>query len=491
MAQEITNLFEEIPYDWRKPGTYIEVRPNYENVGLFDYPTRVLIIGQMFDDVPATEKQLYEITRAEQGAVLFGAGSIADQMIRAFKKNNSVNECHCICLKDDASGTAATGSIKFTGSGSGILPVYINGTRIRVTLSSTDNPAAMATKVAAALNDRNDLPVTVSASAEAITLTARQKGECGNDIDIRVAYRADEMLPLGIQVEITPMTGGASNPEIQDILDTISQEWFTDCVTPWTDNANLVALADDFAERFKAMGKKDAHVYCSKKGTYGQLITIGAVTNSPHVTILGGDGFPSAPWVVASTLAGVAAFQLTQDPARQLRSLELVGVLAPLPEKRFTEEEQNLLLHNGISTFNVLPDGTVTLDRVITTYKMSNLGILDEAWLDIMVAKTVSRIRYDWSSYIGLMYPRFKLADDDTKAAIKSDAVVTPKRMYGSWAARCSLYEDQAWIENSKETLLKSSFWRSSQDKNRLEGKQIIRIIGNLIVFAGSLQFEA
>lgn len=490
MAQEITNLFEEIPYDWRKPGTYVEIRPNYENVGLFDYPTRILIIGQMFDDAPAAEKQIYEITRKEQGSALFGAGSIADQMIRALKRNNSVNEVHCICLKDLTSGTQASGTIKLSGSGSGMLPVYINGRRIRISISGNDAPAAMAAKVAAALNDIPDLPVTAAVSAETVTVTAKHKGECGNDIDIRVAYRADEMLPVGILADITDMTGGTGNPEIQDILDNINQEWFTDIVIPWTDNTNLIAVAEDFEERFEALGKKDAHAYAFKRGTYGQLVTIGSVTNSPHLTILGGDGFPSAPWTIAAALAGIAAFHLTQDPARQLRSLELDDVLGPVPEKRFTVEEQNLLLHKGISTFNVLSDGTVTLDRVITTYQKSNLDIPDEAWLDITVVKTVSRIRYDWISYLNLMYPRFKLADDDTQAAIKSNAVVTPKRMYGSWAARCRIYEDQAWIEGAKETLLKSSFWRSSQDKNRMEGKQIIRIIGNLIVFAGSLQFE-
>ena len=38
-------VFDEIPTDWRSPGTYLEVKPNYRNKGIFDYPVQNLIIG--------------------------------------------------------------------------------------------------------------------------------------------------------------------------------------------------------------------------------------------------------------------------------------------------------------------------------------------------------------------------------------------------------------------------------------------------------------
>ncbi len=36
----------EIPYDWRPPGTLVEVRPNYSNMGLVSFPTRVVAYVQ-------------------------------------------------------------------------------------------------------------------------------------------------------------------------------------------------------------------------------------------------------------------------------------------------------------------------------------------------------------------------------------------------------------------------------------------------------------
>ena len=173
-----------------------------------------------------------------------------------------------------------------------------------------------------------------------------------------------------------------------------------------------------------------------------------------------------------------------------MRGLPLPGVEGPAEINRFTDTEQDLLLKGGVSTFNVLDDGTVTLDRVVTTYKTSPLGVADRAWLDIMVPKTASRIRYDWASYVALVYPRHKLADDGSPAAAERDAVVTPGRMLGSWAARCKLYERWGWIEGASETVAQSTFERDDTDRNRLNASQQIRIIGNLMVLAAALEFQ-
>ncbi len=89
------------------------------------------------------------------------------------------------------------------------------------------------------------------------------------------------------------------------------------------------------------------------------------------------------------------------------------------------------------------------LERVITAYKTTFSRRPDTAYLDIMVPKTLTRIRYDWATYVTLLYPRHKLADDDSPAANNNDAVVTPRRMAGSWATRCKLYERQAGSRTS------------------------------------------
>ncbi len=216
------------------------------------------------------------------------------------------------------------------------------------------------------------------------------------------------------------MAGGAGNPVLQTVLDLLTNTWFTNVVTPWNDATNLAAFAEWLRVRYTATSKLDAHGFVAKRGTYGQLGTWGMLTNSPFLTCMGLNRAPSNMWNLAASVSALCAFHLTNDPARQLRSLVVPRFEAPAAPDQFTEEEQNLLLAKGISTFDGMADGSLTISRLITTYKTSALGIADRAWLDIMVPATMSRIRYDWSGYVSLMYPRSKLVDDDSTAAFAS-----------------------------------------------------------------------
>ncbi|MDI4664715.1 phage tail sheath subtilisin-like domain-containing protein [Xanthobacter autotrophicus] len=485
--------FDEVPYEYYKPGTYIEAAANYDRAGLVAYPARALLMVQKLASGTAQALQLYRITRPEQGAALFGVGSVGDDMVRAWKKANKTTDVYAIAQGDDAAGVAATGTFTFTGAGAGVVPLYIGNVRIPVKITTGMTVTQMATAAVSAIALRAGLPVTASSAAGVVTLTARHKGEVGNHISHAVARRIDDSMPTGIAVAVGAMANGATNPDVQDILDAIAAERFTDVVVPWDDSGTLDALADDFAARFTAMGRKDGGVFVGHRGTFGALTTKCAITNSPHITPIGADGMIEPPWVWASALGGVAAFQLTNDPARQLRSLVLPGITAPPSAALFTEDEQNLLLQGGCSTFNALDDGAVTLDRVVTTYKMSPLGITDHAWMDIMVPRVLTRIRYDWSAWTSLTYPRSKLADDDSIAASQDTdgVIVTPKRMLGSWGARCRLYAARGWIENISDTLARSRFERDDTDRNRLNGKQPITIMGNLMILAGRLEFDA
>lgn len=488
----MTLSFDEIPYSWKKPGVYTEVKPVYDRMGLTEYPARTLIVAQKLAAGLAVAGTLYPVTRPDDGVALCGAGSVGADMVRIYKAGNQTTETFLIALADAGAGVAASAPFTFVGAPTygGAVPLYVEETRIPIAVTAGQTVAAMATAAAAAINALPDLPVTASAAAGVVTVTAKHKGEVGNGISLGVARRLGDTLPAGTTVTAGTMSGGATNPDVQTVLDAVANEWFTDFVFAWDDATTLGKIAADFAARFQAMGKKDAHGYFGHKGTYAELVAKCALTNSPFLSPIGAKASPSAPWKWAAALAAVCSFQLTNDPARQLRSLVLVGIEAPASKDCFIDSEQNLLLGKGCSTFNRLPDNTVTIDRVVTTYKVSNLGVPDTAWLDIMVTKTASRIRYDWGAYLSLTYPRSKLAADNSIAAQNAANVVTPKRALGSWAARCQLYERQGWIERSAETVARSKFEINASDRNRLDSRLRIIIIGNAIVFAGSLEFE-
>lgn len=482
--------FDQIPYDWRVPGTYVETRPVYQNMGLVPFPAKALIFVQKLAAGSAVAGLPYEITRVEDATALFGAGSVGQQKLRAWKKVNKTNQVFAIALPDDVAGVKATFTLTFTGAGAGTVPLYIQGRRVRYKATSSMTPTQHASAAVLAINADPDMSVVAASALGVVTLTAKHAGEVGNQIDIRTRKSAEDMLPGTLAIAIAAGVAGSGNPDVQGILDVIENAWYTDFVMPWDDAANLEAVAEAMVARYMAMGKKDGHVYVGHQGTYGQLGTKGALTNSPHLTAIGFKRGFQAPWEWAAALGGLATFHLTNDPARQLRSLVLTGIDAPDDVDCFSETERDLLLRQGISTWNRLVDGSVVIERVITTYKVSNLNVADAAWLDIMVPKTLTRIRYDWASYVTLMYPRHKLAPDDSVAANNNDVVVTPKRMLGSWAARCKIYERQAWIIDVTRTLEQSRFEIDESDKNRLNGQQRINIIGNLMVLAAALEFE-
>lgn len=493
-------VFDEIPYDWLEPGTFLEVKPNYRNMGLLPYPVRNLIIGQKLATGTLAAGQFVEIVRPEQAIALFGLGSIGAEQVAAFRSANKTQPLYVTALADDGDAVKATGTITFAGAISAalVLRFLVGGREVRFNAAAAAAVADLATGLKDAINADTTLPVVATSALGVVTVTARHGGEVGNDIDVRVDTAA-QPLPSGLTATVVAMSGGSGNPDITAALDAIGNVWYTAVQHPWSDATNMGAFATWLRDRYMAMAKRDAQGYVAKAGTFAELGTFGELTNSPFLTAVGLNKSPTSSWVISATLMAVCSFQLANDPARQLRSLVLPGVAAPAPADQFIDTERELLLRKGISSLDCLTDGTVTISRVITTYKTSNLGIADRAWMDIMVPATMSRIRYDWAGYVSLLYPRSKLVDDENAAAFtgRSDededpgnAVVTPRRMKGSWAARCALYGDRAWIEDVDRTVKESVFQRNDSDKNRLDSRQQVLIVGNLMVLAGSLEFQ-
>jgi phage tail sheath gpL-like len=487
--------FDEIPLDWRVPGADLEIRPVYTEKGVLDYPAAGLIMAQKLADGIAVPGQLYRITRPDEGALLCGDGSIGDDMVRAARLANKTSDIWLVALADAGAAVKAAGKFVFDANGSGLVNLYIGGRRARVLVSPGMAAAARAEAAVEAINADGRMAVVATQGIEGATaeviLTAKHAGESGNAIDLRVGKLADEILPAGMVITVTAMTGGAGNPDVAAAIDAINERWFQHIAMPWSDDANLIALSEELRQRFTATGRLDGHGHVGLRGTFGQLTTKGGVTNSPHMTLIGASGSVTSPWTWAASLLGVALFHLTQDPARQLRTLRLAGVEAPDAPDLFDELEQDLLLRQGVSTFTAGLDRSVFLSRVITTYKASALGAPDSAWLDITVPATVSRIRYDWRMYMALTYPRHKLEADGGIAAAYSDVVATPRGVKGSWASRCQVYARAGWIQGTKRTLEQSTFQIHPDDKNHMVAIQRIDVMGNLIRFSGLLEFEA
>ena len=440
--------FNLIPIDVRKPGNYIEVDNSRAFTGLSGIPTKILVIGQKTAAGTAAELEPLLTLTTDQARKSFGAGSqlanMCERLIDAMPGPGI--EIRAIAQADADGSSAASGNILFGGAltASGTISLYIAGRRLAVGVNSADTLADIASKVVTKITAETDLPVSAAvngAANEQVDLTAKNKGLEANKIDVRVNYYDDEELPAGLTATVTALAGGAGNPDIADVFTAIGDEWFTDIVAPYTDAANLNALKSELETRFGPMAMIDGHAYIGLSDTHANLITEGQNHNSPHVSFVSSDASPSPHYEWAAAVGAVGAFYAKQDPARQLRTVKLPGLLPPKVTKRFTATEQELLLRNGMSTWYVDADGAVRLDRLITSYRENELGAADPSYLDFTTVKTVTYLRYDVNTFVALRYPNWKLADDGTNFA-RGQNVMTPNTMRASLIARFKQWEE-------------------------------------------------
>lgn len=493
IATPITISFNEIPSNLLVPGTYIEAGANVSQQGLVSYPVKGLIIAPMLSTGTATAEVPVSIWSAAQAIAAFGAGSIGAAMATAWLAANPWTSFDALPVADPTGGVAAAGTLVVSGAptASGNIQLYIDGTLVSVPVTAgTDTSATIATNIMAAVNSTAGLPVTATVALSTVTLTSRHLGLIGNLIPIVLNYAPTDRFPAGVTVVPTAMTGGSGSPTTANYWSAIAADRYTHAAIAWNDTVSLTATAAEMERRFNAMVGLDCLAFAVLVSPLSNLISQNAAPTSRFLYTPGVQNAPVSPWRMAAVLAAVAAFNLGNDPGRQLENLALPGILPPLPADRFDPAERQSLLAAGISTFTVDAGGTLRIERIVSTYLQTSAGVPDTSWQDITTASVVIRVRYDWIAYRNAVYPRNKLADDGSVAAEYDPNVVTPRRLWSSWGSRCKLYEQLGWIENSAVTNAASVFQRDLTNRNRVDARMQIQVIGNLMILAGQLEFS-
>ena len=217
--------FLTIPVDWDVPGAYLEVDHTKAVQGLPVMSKKTLIIGQRLASGTVPAGELTRVTREDDGARYFAEGSQLDQMILAAIRKDPYTETHALALDDLAAGQAAKGTLTIGGEAgeSVALKIYIGGTAVSVGITAGDDGAAVATKIVTAVNANTRLAVSAAGAESVVTLTAKNKGAEGNNIDLRIGYYQDEPRTVtGMTFTVAKMAGGSGNPDILDAIAAIS-----------------------------------------------------------------------------------------------------------------------------------------------------------------------------------------------------------------------------------------------------------------------------
>ena len=486
--------FNNVPAGIRVPLFYAEVDNSLANTAVTDL--KVLLIGQKTSSGTAEAEKPVLVTSSSVGVDLFGAGSQLALMNSAYRANDSFGEVWAIPVADPA-GSAATGTFTVTGTATaaGTIFAYVGARRVAVSIAEGDAPAAIATNLAAAIQANVLLPVSASASAGVVTVTAKNKGVCGNDIRIGVnlqGYAAGEQLPEGVSVAVVQPAGGSGVPDLAAAIAAMGDEQYDLVACPFADTASLNALRDEFDDatgRWSPTRQLYGHVFSCLRGTVSALQSFGAGRNNQHETVVGIEAtMPSMAVEVLGAWVAKAYKSLSIDPARPLQTLELAGIVSAPAGARFTLTEKQTLLTSGIAT-EYVQGGYVRIERSITTYQHNAFGVDDNSYLDVQTLFTLQYILRDLKSIITSKYARHKLADDGTHFGA-GQAVVTPKIIRGELIAQYQKLEEKALVENLdafKESLIVE---RDADDPNRLNVSIGPDLVNQLRIFATLCQFR-
>ena len=194
--------FDQVPRTIRIPGVYIEVASGQSSGATV--PFRSLVIGQRLASGAVDEGIPRLMASDADAAADFGAGSMIQSMVSAFRRQNPLGELWGVAL-DDAVGAVQTEvdvTVSAAATGGGTIALYIAGRRVAVGISGAAAVGVVAAAINAAVNALGTLlPVTSAVAVGVVTLTARNAG-AASDLDVRVGYGATDALPPGVAIAI-------------------------------------------------------------------------------------------------------------------------------------------------------------------------------------------------------------------------------------------------------------------------------------------------
>lgn len=465
-------LFDNIPGNIRVPFFYAEFRsggtPYQQNA-------RLLLVGQKLAAGSAPADQPLLVSDGQEDG-LFGSGSMLSQMYKKARRNAPLQEIWALPVVDLVGGVAATGTITVSGAPVAIatvLSLYIAGERIRVGVSTSDSATTIAAAIAAAINATTGLPVTATAALAVVTLTARHKGTLGNHIHVEAGPVEVDGPLSSTMLTVVAMANGAGDPDLQTPLTSLGEDEYDWIASPYADATNLGRATDllgDISGRWSYLQQLYGHYITVHMGTVGELSTLGNSLNSQHVSIFPARKFRTTPWEVVAAVGARAAQHLQDAPelSRPLQSLELVGVKGPrLKTDQLGKASRQTLYFDGVSGYYVHRDGSVRIDRVVTTYQTNVWGDPDWTYLDI---ETMAQ------SMFGIRYIRTDITSKHARQALASDNpgrlphIVTPDDIRNSIIhAYAKLINPLGVFENLDAFKAALVVERSPSDPNRVD----------------------
>ena len=450
---------------------------------------------------------------------LYGTGSMLARMFEKFFANNTTQQIWCIAIPRPSAGIKATGSIQITvrsyqsayqngvfsgptyySSDSGILYTYIADQVVQVVVNEGDSGATIAFNLVIAINQNKTLPVYAAVDgtdATKVDLTCRWHGLTGNDIQISFNYLGaygGQTLPGGVITNVTPMSGGAGNPDFSAAIAAIAPRQFYHVAMPYTDSASQQVWDADYGfgpgGRWDYTRQQYGWIYNYLRFDYSDALVWGQMHNSAVIsTMVLEPAAPTPVWEWTAAYCGQASAALLDDPAAPLQSLELQNCLPAPLAVRFSNSELNNLTNAGLAIQGVAPSGNAVILREALQYQFNVYGQADDAYGLITVLSNLAELLSRMKSAITTKYPRHKLAPDGTRFG-PGQKVLTPKIATGEIVSELRKAEYDGLTANVDQAIKTILVQINDNNPNRLDVLYPPQLMGQLRQFDVLAQFR-
>ena len=388
-----------------------------------------------------------------------------------------------LCGVADAAGTAASlvNTFATTANAAFTVRIYACGKILDVPVASGDTATVIATAVADAINDADDLPFTGQISAGALTLTSKNTGPRGNTLTCAFSFVSAAGIETPITTSSTASSGattgilsggtqvdgeyffasGATQDTFAAAIASVATTKFDRIVGACIDATNIGLLAAHLDSLALVTSQKRQQGIVGTVAAYATAVTLATGRNKSRVQIVWHYNSRIPPWVVAAQVgaarligdsaAGGRLVGEATDPAANLDGLELVSVTAQnTVADQPTATEIEGALNNGITPLvpSVNRPGYTTVARSITSRSLAS-GVPNYAVLDTSNVTICDHVADGLNASLATTYAGFKLTSDSSDGLPPRAPNVTSPALIRSEIARILTgYEEQAIIKD-------------------------------------------
>jgi phage tail sheath gpL-like len=394
--------------------------------------------------------------------------------IAALDANDSLR-LFTVGLADNGSNKAAgTITIAGTVTKAGGIVVWIGNRRVEISVAVGDTTAATAIALQNALADDETMPCTFNvdtATPGEIDVIAKNAGTIGNQIGLTREIITAE--GLTVTLSGAALSGGTTDPDVDDALDDIFPEDYEIIVTPYNTQTEIVKVRDHVDNISDASEQRPSIAVYATNGTLAAATTLANQINSGRISHTFLRSTRTLPIELASKMGSLLAFE--EDPAKPMNDIEVKSVHVPTIANRFSNIELETLLNNGVLPLYIGPGEKVQIVRSISTYVKNTQGAKDVTLLDIQTMRTLDYVRDSMVTMFSTKYVRQKKTAA-VKAAIKSDVLDTLLKL-----------EALEIVENVQANIDGILVEDDIQDVNRVDVKIPVDVVNGLHIIAGQI----